>query len=50
VVAVGEASDVTDFHQEPSCAGGSDAVQVEEPGAGRSDQQLEFLVGVLAAA
>jgi hypothetical protein len=41
---VGEPGDVGDFDQRPGGAGGSDAVQVEQPGAGRSHQRLELFV------
>ena len=44
-----EAGDVTDLDQEPGCAGGADAVQVEQPGVGGLDQGDEFLIGLLLA-
>ena len=46
---VGEAGDVTDLDQEPGCAGGADAVQVEQRGAGGFHVGDEFLVGLLLA-
>ena len=49
VVAVGEPGDVADLDQQPGRAGGADAVQVHQAGAGRGDQLGEFLVrGLLA--
>src|SRR3954447_18915311 len=47
VVAVGEPGDVADLDREPCCTGGPDAVQVQQPGAGGSDQFAELLVGIL---
>ena len=38
VVAVGEPGDVADLDQQPGRTGGSDAVQVDQAGAGRGDQ------------
>jgi len=47
VVAVGEAGDVADLDQQPGGTGGSDAVQVQQSGAGGSDQIAQLLVGRL---
>ena len=49
VVAVGEPGDVADLDQQPGGAGGADAVQVQQRGAGRGDEVLELLVGGLLA-
>jgi len=49
VAAVGEPGDVADLDQQPGRTGGSDAVQVQQPGAGRFDQLGELLVGGLGA-
>ena len=38
VVAVGEPGDVADLDQQPGGAGGADAVQVDQRGAGRGEQ------------
>ena len=44
---VREPGDVADLDQQPSCAGGSDAVQAEQTGAGGFDQVGELLVRFL---
>jgi len=44
VVAGGEAGDVSDLDQQSRSAGGSDAVQVQQAGAGRCDELPELFV------
>ena len=46
---VGEPGDVTDLDQQPGGAGGPDAVQVHQRGAGGGDKFLEFFVGLFGA-
>ncbi len=46
---VGEAGDVTDLYEQPGCAGWTDAMQLSECAAGRSEQFAEFFVGGLLA-
>ena len=41
---VRETGDVADLDQQPGRAGGSDAGQVEQAGAGRGEELREFLV------
>lgn len=47
VVAVGEPGDVADLDRQAGGPGGSDAVQVQQGGAGRGDQLAELLVRCL---
>src|SRR5690349_19299609 len=49
VVPVGETGDVADLDQQSGRAGGSDAVQVHQTGAGGCDQVAQFLVGRFGA-
>ena len=47
VCPVGESGDVADLDQQACGAGGADAVQVHQSGAGGGEQFLEFFVSVL---
>jgi hypothetical protein len=44
VVPAGEPVDVADVGQQPCCAGGADAVQLQERGALSFDQDGDFLL------
>ena len=50
LVAVGEPGDVGDLYQQPGGAGGADALQVVQAGAGGFDELLELLVRGFARA
>ena len=42
-----ESGDVADLDQAPGCTGGADAVQVHQPGPGRSHELAQLFVGGL---